>query len=212
MILSELSLLLEKLKSLDLPGATAHKEVAPDNRLSLSDTEINTRNPRLAAVVALLYHSDKGPNIILTKRKPYNGVHSSQISFPGGKKEQFDVNFWSCAKRECHEEIGVLVPDNKLIRPLSPIYIPPSNFYVHPFIACLDEKPIYLLDDKEVDYIIDFPLASLLDNETLQMVKIKTHQGMQLNVKAYVHNNEIIWGATAIILSELKFLINELRK
>ncbi len=212
MISSNFKQLLAELKSKDLPGSIAHQEVAPSGRLSFSDAEILAKNPRLAAVVALIYEGQDGPNIILTKRRPYNGVHSSQISFPGGKKEHSDIDFWACAKRECHEEIGILIPNNNLIRSLSPIYIPPSNFFVHPFIATLNEKPNYLLDEKEVDYIIDFPLKSLLDDKTLQMVQIKTHQGVQLDVKAFIHHDEIIWGATAIILSELKHLLRSISK
>ncbi len=202
--------IVEQLKTLDLPGASAHQEVAPEGRLSISDAQIQSRDPKMAAVVAVIYQKHNGPNIILTKRKPYNGVHSSQISFPGGKKEEGDIDFWACAQRECYEEIGIQIPNNNLIRPLSPIYIPPSNFFVHPFLAILNEPPNYLLDDKEVDYIIDLPLSSLLDDSILRDVKVETQQGIKLDVKAYVHEQEIIWGATAIILSELKYLLKKL--
>ncbi len=210
MIPSDFLHILQTLKDRELPGSIAHKEVAPDARLSLSTEDIAARSPKMAAVVALIHQKENGPNIILTKRKPYNGVHSSQISFPGGKKEQEDIDFWACAQRECHEEIGILIPNNNLVRSLSPIYIPPSNFFVYPFLATTTENPSYLLDEKEVDYIIDFPLLSLLEETTLQQVKIETYQGHELSVKAYVHEEEIIWGATAIILSELKYLLKGL--
>lgn len=157
-----------------------------------------------------MYQNDQGTHILLTKRKPYNGVHGSQISFPGGKREEMDSDFWACARRECHEETGIIIPESNLIKSLSPIYIPPSNFYVYPYLAFMQSNPDFIPDDKEVDYIIDFPLKELMNQETLQDVKIRTNQGFKMNVKAYVFQEEIIWGATAIILSELKYILRSL--
>ncbi|MDB9836596.1 CoA pyrophosphatase [Flavobacteriaceae bacterium] len=183
--------------------------MAPLFRLQeIMDKPLNENEAKKAAVLILFYPDRNGiTNFVLIERVVYSGVHSGQISFPGGKRDFEDKTFWDTALRETQEEVGVEPSDVKKIRELSKFYIPPSNFTVYPFVGFVSSKPAFVKEIKEVEKIIEIPLSKLLDakNETKGIVS--TSYVGEINVPMYVFENVQVWGATATILAEMKELI-----
>lgn len=189
----------------ELPAISAHIKMAPKERLeSLKNLDFKAENPRIAAVMMLLYPKDGKTHLVLIVRNAYNGVHSSQIAFPGGKYETTDADFEETALRETHEEVGVLPNKIEVIKQFSPMYIPPSNFLVHPFLGISKEELSFYPDVREVADIIELPLSVFLDDEIIIEATLSTSYGNNIVVPAFNIQNHIIWGATAMILSELR--------
>ncbi len=197
---------LEKLLNEPLPGSTAHQMMSPAGR---GDTEelIQTllSPPRNSAVMIILYPDNDSLNMVMIKRPNYDGVHSGQVSFPGGKFEETDINYEATALRETFEEIGISTEKIKVIGVLSRIYIPPSNFLVYPYIGYCDETPLFTIDS-EVDRVITAPVNVLLNDEIVKQGKFMAggNLNFQINAPYFEIDNERVWGATACILSELK--------
>ena len=160
-----------------------------------------------AAVLLLLYPNAKDKvSFVLTRRKVYNGVHSGQISFPGGKPEKSDDNLWSTALRETHEEIGVSLDQIKHLRSLTEIYVPPSNFMIIPYVGYSEKSCVFKPDPSEVDVILEISLQDLII-KTPKITKQATSSWGTINVPSYVFQHHEVWGATAMILSEFKMLL-----
>jgi len=189
----------------DFPGSVAHLEMTPYKK----DLVVKADSPRLSAVLILIYGNVKEVEILLLKRSDYQGVHSAQVSFPGGKKDESDPNLSYTALRELQEETGVKSENIEMIGTLTPMYIPPSNFLVHPFIALTEELPEIILDQRESQYYFGIKLEELLSDEFLSETDITTSYGKMKNVPYFNLNNEIIWGATAAILNELKWILKK---
>jgi len=128
---------ISKIKKLPLPAETSQFKMAPPFRLELlKKYKAAMKNAKQSAVLALFYPDlDMQTKLALILRKTYKGVHSAQIGFPGGKVEEEDENLEFTAVRETHEEIGVLPSHITVIKELTQVYIPPSNFNVQPFLA-----------------------------------------------------------------------------
>lgn len=141
---------------------------------------------------------------MLIRRNEYKGVHSSQIAFPGGKVESFDVTSLDTALRETQEEVGVDGKTVRVVRQFSRVYIPPSNFEVTPFLAFADSEPEFLPDLREVAEIIAYPIADLLDDAKVVVSRMATSYTESIDVPTFVAGDHIVWGATAMMLSELK--------
>lgn len=193
-----------------LPGFMAQQLMEPISRkLNIAKKE-NKSVPKKSAVLILLYPYKNEIYTVFIKRPYYNGVHSAQIAFPGGKKEENDFDLKATALREAFEETGIIENNVKVIGNLSLLYIPPSNFDVLPIIGYSLSKPSFVPDKKEVDKIIETPFFKLQDKSIIKEVIIKNRQGTKYNVPAYYINNEIIWGATAIIISELNQIVSKI--
>lgn len=189
----------------ELPAETAHAKMAPLERIqALKNLDINAKNPRIAAVMMLFYPKNEKTHLILIVRNAYNGVHSSQIAFPGGKYELTDRDYQETALRETSEEIGVLAEKIEIIKHFTPMYIPPSNFLVHPYLGIAKEELSFYPDAREVASIIELPLSVFLDDEIMIETTLSTSYGNDILVPAFYIQNHIIWGATAMILSELR--------
>ena len=134
-----------------LPGREAQFLMEPLTRRVEMEKQKNRKNAKLSAVLILLYPKDDKIYTAMIKRPVYNGVHSGQIAFPGGKKEDDDLNLSETALRETEEEIGVLRNSVEVIGQLSQLYIPPSNFNVQPVIAYTNNIPDFILEENEVD-------------------------------------------------------------
>lgn len=192
-------------------GMDAHQEIMSYQRQSASEALRLDPSPRQSAVMALLYPMDNRWHIALTKRNEYPGAHSGQISLPGGKIEKSDTSLQHTAERECWEEIGIEAQDYEVIKKLTPLYIPPSNFIVNPFIGIMEHTPDFVPDPREVDRVIELPLDQLVHKDFLQDSKVQlSGTSTKLKVKAFLYEEEVIWGATAMILNEIRWMLRDL--
>ena len=130
--------------------------------------------------------------------------HSAQVAFPGGKYEDTDSDFAYTALRETQEEVGVNPQEVELIKPFTPMYIPPSNFMVHPFLGFAKQELRFVPDPSEVARIIELPLAVFLDESIVIETRLATSYSEEISVPAFNIEETIVWGATAMMLSELK--------
>ncbi len=198
---------LSKLKELPLGGIDSQFKMAPELRKGFSLENIQDKNPKESAVLSMFYpDNNHNTKLVLMLRSNYKGVHASQISFPGGKKEKADSNLLHTALRETEEEIGVLKSDITIIRELTKTYIPPSNFWVHPYLAFVKETPVFT-PNYEVEKIIEVLLSDLTDDKSLSCENLTTSYMENIDVPCFKLNNYVVWGATAMILSEIKDLI-----
>ena len=196
--------------SLPLPGALAHAQAAPIGRMKMLEQWNKAfKAPQIAAVLILMYPKDKQTHFVCIKRNTYPGVHSAQISFPGGKFDEADTDLSATALRETFEEIGVRVSSSNIMRQLTELYIPPSNFLVTPFLALSENEICFTPDKSEVDRILEIPLKDILSNNYLTSRKIKTSYALSIEVPGWEIQGEFIWGATAMMLSEVKACINK---
>ena len=199
--------LLKNIRNAELLGENAHKIYSPPYRPVFSYEDILTRNPKLAAVNILLYLKDNEWHFPLIVRSiNENDRHSGQISLPGGKREKEDPDFAYTAKRETSEELGIDEHYVRIIREMSPIYIPPSNFYVHSFVSYTKKNPEFFLQETEAVELIEFPISSLLNlPDQPKIMALPSTKGYEVPVIDF--NGYIIWGATSMILSEFSNLL-----
>lgn len=179
----------------------AHQAMAPSTRV-IRRPESKPGEAKLSAVMLLLFPEDNHWHITLIKRVEYPGVHSGQISFPGGRHENGET-FLQTALRETYEEVGIPPEEIQIIGQLTPIYIPPSDFMVHPFVGYLSTKPLWSPDHNEVQYVIELPLPILLD-DSVKGEEEWTLRDFTMDVHFYHYQDAKIWGATAIMLSEFE--------
>lgn len=128
--------------------------------------------------------------------------HAGQIAFPGGMIEESDQSLIDTALREAHEEVGIAIQSVEVIGQLSRLYVSVSNFSILPFIGWCEAKPILKQNFHEVDKIILFPVSEFLPGKGVSIVSMETFTG-KTDVPCFLYQEEIIWGATAMILSEL---------
>ncbi len=207
MIFSDFINQIEKLQQKQLGGLTSQFKLAPKLRIRYSEELILSKNPKKAAVLALFYpDSNNQTRFLLTERASYNGAHSAQISFPGGKFDKTDDNLKTTALRETYEEVGVPFEAIQIIRQTSDAYIPPSNFLVAPFIGISKKTPLFI-PNEEVAEVIEVLVSDLLDDENLTFVEMETSYMKNIEVPCFKLNDYIVWGATAMMLSEIKDLL-----
>ena len=188
-----------------LPATSAHAKMIPPNRFELlSNQDYASFNPRNASVLMLLYPKNNITHLVLILRNTYPGIHSSQIAFPGGKFELDDESFSHTALRETHEEIGVPAHQITLIKAFTEVYIPPSNFLVSPFLGFATNELTFIPNEDEVSEIIEIPVSQFLDDKILVTVAMTTDLHKNIQVPAFQINNHLVWGATAMMMSELK--------
>jgi 8-oxo-dGTP pyrophosphatase MutT (NUDIX family) len=202
--------LLENLKNrllLPLPGKEVQYRMAPSYR---PETD-GTLTKLLAGVTILLYQKDKELYFPLIERPQYNGVHSGQISLPGGRMDESDRNLTVTALRECEEEIGIATSDILVLGGLTRLFIPVSNFEVHPKVAFLDKTPVFIPQVTEVVSIIEVPVDLLLSDQIKDRKTIE-YNGTTEIVPFYNIGNKMVWGATAMILSEFSQVLKESNK
>jgi 8-oxo-dGTP pyrophosphatase MutT (NUDIX family) len=201
----ELELGLRKRLERVLPGEEGQYLMAPSERRSLP---MDRPDARQAAVLCLIYPNQERWSVLLMKRRSYPGVHSDQISFPGGQVEEGDADLLDTALRETEEEMGIRIHREDTLSPLTKLYIPPSNFMVHPFLGLIDHRPPIDPQDEEVDEVIEAELLPFLNGSIQGHKMIRTSYG-EYEVPVYNYNGHNIWGATAMMLSEMTVLIRE---
>lgn len=210
MELTELALLLEKRLQKPLPGKSAQLKMSSLARIQRLMKFPPPEDARQSSVLILLYPLAGRIGLVLMLRPEYRGIHSGQISLPGGKFEETDESLIYTALRESQEEIGIDPRQVQIIGQLSEMYIPPSNFLVTPIVGYQTSQPHFTADPKEVAKIIEIQLGDLLDESNIKMKKMKLSLGFSLKVPSYYIDGNIIWGATAMILSELREIISEM--
>ena len=202
---------ISKIENLPLPGEASHFKMAPENRIEeLRDLKVNRKSVKKAGVMALFYpdHNHR-THLLLILRKTYEGVHSNQVAFPGGKAEHEDVDLRQTALRETQEEVGVNTNDIQVIKALSTIYIPPSNFEVQPFIGLYHDPKPFVLQEDEVENVLEVALTDFLDDALIFEQRLDTSYGENISVPAFKLNGYTVWGATAMMLSEIKELLRQ---
>jgi 8-oxo-dGTP pyrophosphatase MutT (NUDIX family) len=188
-----------------LPGALSHLKMSPSQRVEdFSGLKGMMPLAKRSAVLVLLFPDQGNLKTVFIKRSEYDGVHSGQISFPGGQYESTDKSFEATALRETNEEIGVESDKIQLVGQLTDFYIPPSNFLVKVFVGYSTQKPEYIPDKKEVQSVVEVDMDDLYDsNNITQKEFYSTSRKILVNAPTYIINGVEIWGATAMIVSEL---------
>ena len=193
---------------MQLSGEAAHRKLAPLIRIEeLANIDIEGRNPHKAGVLALFYPGKTNKAyLVLILRKTYKGVHSNQVGFPGGRIERVDGDLADTALRETEEEVGVPRNQMKIIKKLTKLYIPPSNFWVQPYIGITETYPKFIPQESEVEKILEVDLDDFLNEENVVSERLSTSYADNIEVPAYNLNGYIVWGATAMMLSEIREL------
>lgn len=192
-----------------MPGESAHNQMKPELSNGSPIRFKHTESPRPGGVLILLYEDEGQVRFPLIQRPEYSGIHSGQIALPGGKKEQTDEDLIATAKRESEEEIGVDRRDIITIGSLSTFFVAASNYEVLPVIGYTQSKPTFVPDPREVTEIIT-PLATDLIDVSRRGVKdIIVRDGFALKSPYYNLQNKTVWGATAMMLSELVEILND---
>lgn len=203
---------LPKIKKIDLPGQDAQILLAPDFRKESLKVSYDTNKAKKAGVMILFYPGQHDETrLVLILRKSYKGVHSNQVALPGGKLESQDKNLIETALRETEEEIGVKSSTVEVIRSMTELYIPPSNYIVQPTLAKVDYIPTFKRQISEVEKIIPVKLENLILPSNMKPGLISTSYAGKREVMSYQLNGYTIWGATAMILSELQVLLKNIK-
>ncbi len=186
----------------DLPGMDAHMSIAPVRRKAeIRDVELQKKAVK-SSVLILFYEKENELYLVFIRRPKYNGIHSGQISFPGGRWETTDKSLYHTALRESREEIGINTHKVKFAGKLTDLYIPPSNYLVSPYVGIFDGECQFEPEPLEVAEIIEVPFGFFLEASSLEDVDIKVRGMESLSTPAFVFKENIIWGATAMILNE----------
>lgn len=202
-----------KIEKLPLPGKQAHFSMTSKIRaIQMASENFEGIKVKKAAVLALCYPDIHfKTNLLLIKRKAVKGdVHSAQIGFPGGSVKENDSSLMHTAIREAEEEVGIQKKGIDKILKLSQLYIPPSNFLVHPFLALSQQKPEFKIQEEEVDSILEIPLTYFLEDKNICSHKISNSYLTEVDFPAFNYENHIIWGATAMMLGEIRSLIKQI--
>ena len=143
------------------------------------------------------------------KRQEYSGTHSGQVSLPGGRFEPEDITLHQTALRETEEEIGIPREQIRVLGELTQLFIPPSNYLVKPLVGYVEQTPEFQPDPREVKELFSVQLPELLDDRLFQKTDMTVRQLRVKDIPYYAFNNEIVWGATAMILSEFRQVLLE---
>ena len=191
-----------------LPGGVAHQQMMAQPIGQRFKMEYE-KPPRKGAVMIALYPDEGKIYFPLMQRPPYQGVHGGQVSLPGGKKEESDDSLIETAIRETFEEIGVIISDKEIIGSLSDLNVTASNFIVKPVVSILHKKPDFVRDPREVEQIFKAEVQHLLHPRTLQETELTVAKEIRLKAPFFDIEEKVVWGATAMILSEFVEILKE---
>ena len=186
----------------DLPGEAAQFRMAPMARKRLSEMPLGDESIRKAAVMIPLFRSGEQDCLLLTVRSTYEGVHSGQVSFPGGKFDENENDPIKVALREMEEEVGIKADQVQIIGMLSPLYIPVSKMHVQPVIAWVHDAK-WMANTYEVAQLLEVPILHFLQTNVIKKKSMEFRHGMPVDVPYFDIQGHVVWGATAMIISEL---------
>ena len=191
-----------------LPGHDHFLEISGYKRPDIASVMEQDPPPRASAVLALLYPKNDVLYTLLMLRPTYDGVHSGQVSFPGGKREPDDDSLEETALREFAEETGAVTSEIQLLGPLTPVYIPPSRALVTPYVGYAERLDSLSPDAQEVEQLIETPFEILLSKEILkrreQYIPV---MGRSAEIPYFDVQGHVVWGATAMMIAELRALL-----
>jgi 8-oxo-dGTP pyrophosphatase MutT (NUDIX family) len=191
-----------------LPGVEAHLRLAPEIRIQDLKSGNTAPDAMQSAVLILLYPVDGRLKTVVILRNEYNGMHSGQISLPGGKAEDSDIDFEYTALREAREEIGIDSSKIEIIGQLSRFYVRPSNFIVYPFVGFCWQRPIFSPDPIEVQRIIEIDIFDDIGYDKMVSRKLTFKNHESVTAPGFIVGGEFMWGATAMMISELIDVLN----
>lgn len=202
--------LIKALKNAELPGEASHRIYSPPYRPILTAKQALERGARLAGVNILLYKKgDEWYIPLILRAQNERDKHSGQISLPGGSVEPVDSSLAETAVRETWEEIGIPKSEIRVIRELTSIYIPPSNFFVHPFLSFTRRNPKFYIQESEAVQLLEVPVRFLQNLPNVPKTQaFPTSLGVA--VPYFSFQEYTIWGATAMILSEFISMVKNL--
>jgi 8-oxo-dGTP pyrophosphatase MutT (NUDIX family) len=200
---------LKRQLELELPGIPAQIAMSPIKENHKYRQPLPSH--KVACVMALLHPKEEELYVTFIKRASSHpdDKHAGQIGFPGGKLEQDDESHALCALRETQEEIGVPTSDIEVIGELTSLYVFASNFMVHPFVGYMNYNPQYIPQEEEVAGIYEFPVKNLIDPHYKVSRKVRLNEGLYMNAPGYNVDGDFLWGATAMISSELESVLRK---
>jgi len=208
---SKILALQEKINN-SLPGLEAHIAFYP-LRFINNNTQ-DYLNYRKSAVAIHIYPREESSDdfsILLIERSEYEGTHSKQIAFPGGKVDPEDKSFEHTARRESFEEVEIPFDSGTFIGKLTEVNIPVSKFNVMPYVFYHETLPPLKKNEREVNEILSITITELVDESNRKTTSIKVNDELTMpNVPCFIMQEKIIWGATALILNELKIICKEI--
>ncbi len=201
---------IERMEHRPLPGHGDFLELSGYQRPDLPLVRLRDPAPKESAVLVLLYPQAGSMHTLLMLRPTYPGVHSGQVGFPGGHREAFDADLRATALREFGEEIGAYTGHVRVIREMTPIYIPPSHSVVTPVLAYAPELGPTAPDPREVADLIPTAIEHLLREDILKHTRMFVKAvGRELEVPYWDVDGHVVWGATALMIAELRALFHE---
>jgi 8-oxo-dGTP pyrophosphatase MutT (NUDIX family) len=186
-----------------LPGIEAQMRLSPQAR-NLIEPKGHTRE---SAVMIMLYPAGEEIRTVFIKRTEYEGVHSGQVSLPGGMRKNTDETLERTALRETFEETGVSPELIHVIGRLTSLHIPVSGNLVFPFVGICEKKPQFKPDPFEVNYLIEAGLDELTSPANKKS-KIMSISGYEIDIPYFDIQGDHIWGATAMIMSEFLEIVS----
>ena len=192
-----------------LPGREAHEPLRAIPMGDLTPIFDHKAGPKPGSVMLLLYPDEGKIKFPLTKRPDYVGTHGGQVSFPGGKAEPNET-IEQTAMREAEEEIGVRRANIEMIGRLSEFFVIPSNFMVTPVVAWQATKPIFIPDPVEVVKVLECSIEDLMKEDAVQVKEILAARKYRLSAPHFMLENEIVWGATAMMLNEFRTVLRKI--
>lgn len=194
----------------ELPGEKSHLSFMPFRGSSMEEIKKGIAFRDAAVAIILFHNTENKLCTIVTRRQEYDGSHSGQISFPGGKKELDDENLLATAIRECYEEIGIHASNFELLKELTPLFVPVSQFLITPYVFYSSNQSFnYMRSEREVAAIHELDLLDLYKSESVVNIDLQINTEFTLkNVPHFKQGDILIWGATALILNELKDILS----
>lgn len=192
-----------------LPGPAAHEPLRAVPVGTIKPNFEHQSPPKPGSVLILLYPDEGQIKFPLTQRPEYAGAHSGQVSFPGGKAEAGE-SVEETALREGEEEIGISRTNIKVIGRLTDFFVIPSNFMVTPIVAIQRTRPLFRPDPFEVVRVLEGSVENLIREDAVQTREITAARVYQLRAPHFLIGDEVVWGATAMMLNEFRSIVKEI--